>query len=199
MPSETPIPAIILNSTICLFSPSPPAPITPEHLAEILTLTNRSISAMHKTLTSLTTLLNAAHYQHTLTLQDARSYHSYLTTQALALRCHAEKLIELDTEEYFWEWVELRNRLHAISDGPGAGCAELVERMEGVYWKWADGVWEWIRRGWEDVRRAEGVVRGVLECAGRRGWWFGVREGEEGGVYYFAGQGAGEEKVMRQE
>lgn len=87
--------------------------------------------------------------------------------------------------------------MHAISDGPGAECAELVGRMEGVYWKWADGVWEWIRRGWEDVRRAEGVVRGVLECAGRRGWWFGAREGEEGGVYYFVRQGAEEEKVMR--
>jgi len=87
--------------------------------------------------------------------------------------------------------------LHAISDGPGAECAELVGRIEDVYWKWAEGVWGWIRRGREDVRRAEGSVKGVLERAGRRGWWFGVRDGEEGGVYYFAGRGAGEEKVMR--
>ena len=197
MPSETPIPAITLNSTTYLLRPSPAAPITPEHLAEVLTLTNRSLSTMHKTLTGLTTLLNAAHDQHTSTLQDARSYHEYLTTQALILRCHAEKLIALDREAYFWEWVELRNRLHAISDGPGAECAELVGRIEDVYWKWAEGVWGWIRRGREDVRRAEGSVKGVLERAGRRGWWFGVRDGEEGGVYYFAGRGAGEEKVMR--
>ena len=198
MPSETPIPAITLNSTY-LLHPSRPAPITPEHLAEVLTLTNRSLSTMHKTLTSLTTLANAAHDQHTATLQDARAYHEYLTTQALALRGHAEKLIALDTEAYFWEWVELRNRLHAVSDGPGAECAELVARIETVYWKGADGVWAWIRRGQEDVKRAEGLFRGVLECAERRGWWFRVGEGEEGGVYYLVGRGAGEEKVLRQE
>ena len=193
---ETPIPAIILNSTY-LLHPSRPAPITPEHLAEVLTLTNSSLSTMHKTLTSLTTLVNAAHDQHTSTLQDARAYHQYLTTQALALRCHAEKMSALDTGVYFWEWLELRNRLHAVSDGPGAECAELVARIEAVYWKWADGVWAWIRRGREDVRRAESVLRGVLETAERRGWWFQVREGGEGRVYYFVGQGAGEEKVMR--
>ncbi|KAG0128043.1 hypothetical protein HOY82DRAFT_541586 [Tuber indicum] len=197
-PPQTPIPAITLNSTTCLFLPSPPAPITPEYLAEMLTQTNHSLSTMHKTLTDLTTLLNAAHHQHTSTLHDAQSYHSYLTTQAVALRRHAEELIELDVEAYFWEWADLRNRLHTVSDGPGAECAELVERIGAVYRKWADGVWEWIRRGWEDFGRAEDVVKGVLECAERRGWWFGLRDGEEGTVYYFLEEGwEREEKVMR--
>lgn len=106
-------------------------------------------------------------------------------------------MIALDTEVYFWNWVELRNLLHAVSDGPGAECAELVAGIEAVYWKWADGVWAWIRSGQEDVRRAEGVVRGVLESAGRRGWRFQVRMTEEGCVYYFFGQEGGEEKVIR--
>ncbi|RPB02425.1 hypothetical protein L873DRAFT_1787782 [Choiromyces venosus 120613-1] len=192
MPSQISRPAITLNSTTFLLLPLPPTPITPEYLAEMLTLTTHSLSSLHRTLTSLTSLLNATHHQHISTLHDARSYHIYLTNQILALRRHAEDLMTLNMDEHFWEWVGLRNLLHAISDGPGARCVELVRRMEEMYAEWVDRVWRWIKWGWEDFVRGQDLVEWVFDRAGRRGWWFRLHDE----VYYFLGEG-GEGKVLR--